>query len=89
VPNTKSAIKAMRSSARKRVFNQKTKDTMKSEIKGIKKLLDQGNLEEAKKKLSEAMSAIDKAAKKGVIKKNNASRKKSRLAQALNKKQQK
>ena len=43
-----------------------------------------GNLDEAREAVLVATSALDKAAKKGIIHKNNAARRKSRLAQALN-----
>lgn len=54
---------------------------MKVAVKEVKKLTGP----EAKAKLSEAYKAIDKAAKRGVIKKNTAARKKSRLAKAIKK----
>ncbi len=85
MPNLKSAAKAMRGSARKRVYNIRTKDKFKSAVKVVRKALETGNAEEAQKALSTAFAALDKAAKKHVIKKNTASRRKSRLAKAVNK----
>lgn len=85
MPNTKSAAKAMRASNRKRVYNIRTKDKVKTAVKTVKKSLESKNAEEALKALTTAYAALDKAAKKGVIHKNNASRKKSRLAKAINK----
>ncbi|KKQ82224.1 MAG: 30S ribosomal protein S20 [Parcubacteria group bacterium GW2011_GWF2_38_76] len=58
---------------------------MRSSIKDVRKLVVAKNIDEAKKNLSEAYKAIDKAMKKGVIKKNTAARKKSRLAQLVKK----
>lgn len=58
---------------------------MKNAIKKIKKLKSENKTEEALKLTSQAYKAIDKAAKAGVIKKQAASRKKSRLAKFLNK----
>lgn len=58
---------------------------MKDNVKEIKKLKSAGKTEEALKLISQAYKAIDKAAKRGVIKKNTASRKKSRLAKFLKK----
>ena len=58
---------------------------MRDALKNIKKMILAGKKDEAKKLLSVAYQAIDKAAKRGVIKKNNADRKKSRLMKALNK----
>jgi len=46
--------------------------------------MDEGRLEEAREALRTAVSALDKAAEKGVIHKNNAARRKSRLMQQLN-----
>lgn len=83
MPNTKSAIKAARSSLKKRAFNQKVKTKVKSEVKNLERLIKSANKSEATAKLREAMSAMDKAVKRGVMKKNTASRKKSRLAKAL------
>ena len=80
MPITKSAKKALRGSAKKKAINDRNKKKVKESIKGIEKLVKEKKKDEAKKLLSEAYSAIDKACKKGVIKKNNASRKKSRLS---------
>ena len=75
----------MRSSARKRVFNDRRRRTMRAEVKEARELMRGGKKDEAKGKLSAAYKAIDKAAKKGVIKKNTAARKKARLAKLVNK----
>jgi small subunit ribosomal protein S20 len=80
---TKSAKKAHRASLRKRVFNVRRKRVLTSATKETKKLIVAGSKADAQKSLSEAFQAIDKAAKRGIIKKNTASRKKSRLAKAL------
>ena len=82
---TKGAKKAIRSSARKRVFNIRRKDAMSDAVKKVRKLITSGAKEEAANSISVAYKAIDKAAKRGVIKKNTAARKKSRLMTALNK----
>lgn len=76
----KQAKKAMRSSARKRVFNVRRIRTMKDVTKELRELAAAGQTKEAKAKLASAYKAIDKAAKRGVIKKNAAARKKSRLS---------
>ena len=80
---TSSAKKALRGSVRKRVFNMRRKNTMKRTVKEIQKLIGDGKSAEAVALLPKAYKAIDKAAKRGVIKKNTASRKKSRLAISL------
>ncbi|HEY4493553.1 MAG TPA: 30S ribosomal protein S20 [Candidatus Paceibacterota bacterium] len=83
MPITSSAKKALRSSRRKRVFNDKRKDALKASLKAIRALIATGKKSEAEKLLSSTFQSIDKAAKKGVIKKGNAARKKSRLAHSL------
>jgi small subunit ribosomal protein S20 len=85
MPNTKGAKKAHRSSLRKRVFNIRRKSALHREVKTIQKLLQEGKRKEALAGLSSAYKAIDKAAKRGILKKNTASRKKSRLSRAVNK----
>ena len=77
---TSSAKKAVRVSKRKKVLNDRRTRTMKDAIKKIEKAVKAGNKDDAAKLLSAAFAAVDKAAKRGVIKKNTASRKKSRLA---------
>lgn len=82
MPITKSAKKAIRGSLRKKAFNDRRKRVMKEIIKKVEKSAKKDK-KEAEKMLSEAYQAIDKAAKKGVIKKNNAARKKSRLTRLV------
>jgi small subunit ribosomal protein S20 len=82
MPIIKSAKKAVRGSIRKKAFNDRRKRVMKEVIKKIEKVV-KTDKKEAEKMLSSAYQAIDKAAKKGVIKKNNAARKKSRLARIV------
>lgn len=82
---TKGAKKAVRSSERKRVFNVRRNNAMRDVLKNIKKTLAAGEQQKAQAMLPEAYKAIDKAAKRGVIKDNTAARKKSRLAAALKK----
>ena len=72
----------MRVSARKKIINDRRKRAMKEAVKKIGKL-SKKDKKEAQKMLSSAFQAIDKAAKRGVIKKNNAARKKSRLAKLI------
>ena len=79
MPITSSAKKALRASKRKKVFNVRRKESVKNAVKEIKKLLEQGNKKETAQLLSKAQKAIDKAVKAGIIKKNTAARKKSRL----------
>lgn len=80
---TANAKKAHRASLKKHVFNLRRKRVLTSTTKEVKKLVTAGSKAEAAKSLSAAFKALDKAAKTGVIKKGNASRKKSRLAKAV------
>ena len=83
MPITKGAKKAIRVSAKKRLFNLKRKDEMKGAIKNFKKLVSEKKKDEASKLVSTTYKAIDKAAKRGAIKKNTASRKKSGIIRLL------
>lgn len=80
MPITRNAKKALRVSEKKNAINVRTKKALKEGVKKIEKLVTTKKWKDAKASLSEAYSAIDKAAKNGVIKKNTASRKKSRLS---------
>jgi small subunit ribosomal protein S20 len=83
MPITSSAKKALRGSKKKRVFNLRRKNDMQSVIKEYKKLVSAKKTDDAKKLLPKLQKAIDKAEKRGIIKKNNASRKKSRLMKVI------
>lgn len=85
MPIIKSAKKALRAGKRKKLFNDRRKSSMRSTIKVTRKLITDNKTKEAEASLAQAYQAIDKAAKRGVIKKNTAARKKSRLAKALKK----
>lgn len=80
MPITKGAQKAHRVSLRKQVFNVRRKGAMKDVVKEVKKAVLSGDAKKAQELLPKAYKAIDKAAKRGVIKDNTASRKKSRLS---------
>jgi small subunit ribosomal protein S20 len=80
MPITTSAKKALRGSLVKKAMNDRNKKNIKETVKKIEKLVKDKNQVEAKKLLPEAYSVIDKASKRGVIKKNTASRKKARLS---------
>ena len=83
--NIQSAIKRIRSSQRRAEYNQVTRSTARTYVKRARTLIAQGNLDQAALVVNQAVSALDKAAQKGVIHTNNAARRKSRLVQALNK----
>lgn len=86
MPNTKSAIKAARQNIRRRVTNLAALDKIKKAVKQVRKLATSGKMDDAKKAISAAYGALDKAAKKNIIHKNKASRLKARLAKLVAKK---
>ena len=82
MPNIKSAIKRVKVSEKKNLRNRIAKSKMKTAIKKFEAEVAQ-NPESAATKYSATASAIDKALAKGVIHKNAANRKKSRMAKKL------
>jgi small subunit ribosomal protein S20 len=82
--NTKSAIKRLRSAERRRLRNRTYRGRARTYVKKAQSLMDEGRLEEAREAVRVATSVLDKAAEKGIIHKNNAARRKSRLMQRLN-----
>ena len=85
MPVIKSAKKALRQNTRRRVRNLRKKRALKSLFKNIDFLVSQKKIEEAKKLVPQVFKLLDKAAKTNLIKKNTASRKKSRIVKMLNK----
>jgi len=83
---TKAAQKALRQSKRRRVVNIKRQINLKNLLKEVKLLISQKKTEEAKKLLPKVYKILDKSAKVGLIKKNTASRNKSRITKLINKK---
>jgi len=84
MPNIKSAIKRVNVNKSKNETNRVHKSELATYIKKFKNLCAT-DVESAKAEYSNAVSVIDSACSKGVIDKNNADRKKSRLALLLNK----
>jgi small subunit ribosomal protein S20 len=80
MPNTKSAIKAARQNLSHRKINLLQLDKVRKAIKAVRKSATAGKADDASKALSQAFAALDKAAKKNIIHKNTAARRKSRLA---------
>ena len=81
--NTRSAKKAERAALRRRLFNARRKKTIKDAVKEIGKLIGLKEANESVGALPGVYKAIDKAAKRGVIKKNTAARMKSRIAKRI------
>jgi small subunit ribosomal protein S20 len=87
VPNLKknpSALKCVRRDARKTVYRGIVRTTTRTHVKKARALLAAGKVSEAEQAMQTALKSLDKAAEKGVIHKNNAARRKSRLMRALN-----
>ena len=81
---TKSAEKRIRQSEKRRERNIIVKSQVKTAVKKLLLAVESRNLEKSKVSLGKAISVIDKAAAKGVIHKNTASRKISRLTKKVN-----
>jgi len=84
MPITKSAKKALRQNKKRRTQNLRQLNVLKETVKKIKKLVEENKKEEALKLLPETYKVIDKSTKAGIIKKNTANRKKSRLTKLVN-----
>jgi small subunit ribosomal protein S20 len=82
--NKQSAIKRLRSAERRRLRNRTYRGGARTAVKKARHLMDRGRIEEAREAVRQAASALDKAAEKGIIHKNNAARRKARLMRQLN-----
>lgn len=84
MPNTASAERRMRNSARRHQQNRGVKSRLKTLDKAFQAAITAGRKDDAAKALRTVASALDKAAKTGVIHAATAHRKTSRLAKSLN-----
>ena len=82
--NSKSAKKRVLINERNRVRNQAVKTRVKTMVKKVLAAVEAKEVEAAKAALTVAFKELDKAVTKGILKKNTASRKKSRLAVKVN-----
>lgn len=85
MPVKKSAFKELRKSKTRSERNKKVISDIEALIRKVRKSLDKNESAKAKDWLKQAIKKIDKASQKKVLKKNTASRKKSRLSKAVNK----
>ncbi len=83
MPITKQVIKRMKQAEVREQRNQHYKSRMKSMIKLVLEYVQKKDAEKAQKTLPEVYKAIDTAAKKGIIHRNNAAHKKSRIQKAV------
>jgi small subunit ribosomal protein S20 len=79
-----SALKQMRQGQKHQARNRKNVSQLKTQVRKLRSAIAKGDAAEAKEALSETVSAIDKAAKKGVVHDNAAARYKSRLTRRVN-----
>lgn len=85
MPITKSAKKALRGSEKKREFNIAKKELLNKAVKKVKKLVSEKKTKEALALMPEVQKIIDKSVKTGLLKKNTAARKKSRISAMISK----
>jgi small subunit ribosomal protein S20 len=79
-----SALKQMRQSLKNRARNRQNLAKLKTQVKKFRAVVANGDAEAAKALLSETVSEIDRAAKKGIVHDNAAARYKSRLSRRIN-----
>ena len=84
MPNIKSAIKRVKTTENRSKANASIKTAYKTAVKNFRAAVEAGEKDKAVELFKVATKAVDKAADKGVIKDNTASRKKSSLAKELN-----
>ena len=83
LPNLQSAIKRDRQNKKRREHNRHFRGRANTMVRKARVAIESGDLEDARQATQLAVSALDKAASKGVIHKNNAARRTSRLMQQL------
>ena len=84
MPNIKSAKKRVLTNKRQCGENVLVNSRMKNSINKLEKTILEGNKKESEKELTVTLKNIDKALNAGLIKKNTAARKKSRLTKSVN-----
>ena len=82
MPNNAAAEKRMRQEQKRRLHNRSIKSVVKTQVTKARAAIASG--EDAEAAVRAAASELDRAAKKGVIHRNNAARRKSRLMKQLN-----
>ncbi|OGO26205.1 MAG: 30S ribosomal protein S20 [Chloroflexi bacterium RBG_16_54_11] len=81
--NTKSAIKRIKQNHKRRLRNRLVTGRARTFVKNAHSVMETGTPEDARAASLTAISTLDKAAEKGIIHKNNAARRKSRLMRRL------
>lgn len=85
MPQSKSAEKEMRVAKKRQQRNKSLESVCKTKVTKAEQLIFSGELESGREAVTTAISALDRAAERGVIHPNNAARRKSRLMKKLNK----
>ncbi|MGB9805007.1 30S ribosomal protein S20 [Desulfofundulus sp.] len=89
MPNTRSAMKRVKVTRKRTLRNARLKSALRTAIRKFERALTAGaSMEETRELLRQALRAIDKAVTKGIIHKNTAARKKSRLSRRFNRQAQ-
>lgn len=81
--NIKSAIKRNKQNEKRRLRNRVYAGRARTFVKKARTAIEDGTVEDARQATLQAISALDRAAEKGIIHKNNAARRKSRLMKHL------
>ncbi|CAI6071964.1 30S ribosomal protein S20 [Paenibacillus sp. JJ-100] len=84
MPNIKSAVKRVKTNDKRRALNASQKSALRTAVKAADAALVSNEVETAKAAIQAASKKLDKAVTKGLVHKNAAARKKSRLAKKLN-----
>jgi len=84
VGRIKSAIKNMRKSRRRNLVNRARRSQLRTGLKKMRRLIDKKDASGVKGAVTETISAIDKAVRKGILHRNAAARRKSRIMKHLN-----
>lgn len=83
--NIKSAKKRIKTNLKRRLRNKMAKSRVKTAIRSLREAVQAGEVVTAQEKFVQVQKLLDTAAGKGILHKNNAARKKSRLAALLKK----
>jgi small subunit ribosomal protein S20 len=83
--NIKSAQKRWRQNIKRRARNRMLRSATRSYVRDARSAIEDGEVQESAEAVRQAISALDKAVSKGIIHRNNAARRKSRLMQRVNK----
>ena len=85
LPNIKSAKKRVLVNQTKAARNKAAKSALKTQLKYFDAAINEGNRSEADKRYKEAVKAVDQAAARGLMQKNTAANRKSKMTLRLNK----